>query len=75
MKFILATVTALASLAVAAPGSGQCKPATYRCEPHRAAWDVCNTSGEWVFAGNCPPDTVCKFNPKNGSPYCLPWDF
>ncbi|KFG79885.1 hypothetical protein MANI_010044 [Metarhizium anisopliae] len=78
MKFIVASVAALASVAIAAPGaetSGQCKPATYRCEPGKEAWDVCNTAGQWVFAGNCPPKTVCKFFQQNGSPYCVPPDF
>ncbi|KAM3554256.1 hypothetical protein MY1884_006248 [Beauveria asiatica] len=52
--------------------STKCKPATYRCERSQRAWDVCNTRGEWVFAGRCPPGTVCTFNRQNGSPYCLP---
>lgn len=53
MKFIVASVAALASVAIAAPGaetSGQCKPATYRCEPGKEAWDVCNTAGQWVVS-------------------------
>ncbi|OAQ61477.1 hypothetical protein VFPPC_14578 [Pochonia chlamydosporia 170] len=76
MKFIIASVAALASVAVASPTHpNQCKPATYRCEPGKAAWDVCNTSGQWVFAGNCPPNTICKFNTANGSPYCVPPNF
>jgi hypothetical protein len=48
MKLIIATVAALASVAVANPT--HCKPATYRCEPHADAWDVCNTSGQWVVS-------------------------
>ncbi|KID93795.1 hypothetical protein MAJ_10230, partial [Metarhizium majus ARSEF 297] len=78
MKFIIASVAALASVAIAAPGSEhseQCKPATYRCDPNVNGWDVCNTSGQWVFAGNCPPQTVCKFLAANGSPYCVPPNF
>jgi hypothetical protein len=51
MKFIIATVAALASTAIASPTNpSQCKPATYRCEPGKAAWDVCNTSGQWVVS-------------------------
>ncbi|EFY89452.1 hypothetical protein J3459_017851 [Metarhizium acridum] len=75
MKFVIASVAALASVAIAAPNPTQCQPATYRCEPNKDAWDVCNTSGQWVFAGNCPPNTVCKFLTTNGSPYCVPPDF
>ncbi|UNI19550.1 hypothetical protein JDV02_005730 [Purpureocillium takamizusanense] len=76
MKVFAIAIASLATLAAATPTGGHgCKPATYRCEPHAAAWDVCNTSGEWVFAGNCPPKNVCKFNQANGSPYCVPPDF
>lgn len=51
MKFVIATIAALASVAVASPATPvQCKPATYRCEPGKAAWDVCNTSSQWVVS-------------------------
>ncbi|OAQ96058.1 hypothetical protein LLEC1_04621 [Akanthomyces lecanii] len=74
MKFIACAVAALATVAMASPkpSDRKCKPATYRCENGDRAWDVCNTSGEWVFAGRCPSQTRCKFNKQNGSPYCLP---
>ncbi|EFY84494.1 hypothetical protein J3459_008213 [Metarhizium acridum] len=72
MKFVTVAVAALASVAAAWPYESKCKPATYRCQPYHQAWEVCNTRGEWVFAGRCPPGTVCKFNQQNGSPYCLP---
>ncbi|QUC23390.1 uncharacterized protein UV8b_07631 [Ustilaginoidea virens] len=79
MKFFLPSV-ALAALAAASPtGSDGCKPATYRCDHHtqtgQPGWDVCNTSGQWVFAGYCPPKTICKFDRQNGSPYCVPPGF
>ncbi|GJN74947.1 hypothetical protein VFPFJ_10761 [Purpureocillium lilacinum] len=79
MKVLAIALASLATVAVATPtGSGQqCKPATYRCDPNPRvqAWNVCNTSGQWVFAGTCPPKTVCKFLPANGSPYCVPPGF
>ncbi|KID85034.1 hypothetical protein MGU_07827 [Metarhizium guizhouense ARSEF 977] len=75
MKFIIASVAALASVAIAAPPARECTPVAYRCHPGAEAWDVCNTSGQWVFAGNCPPQTVCKFLAANGSPYCVPPNF
>ncbi|GJN69746.1 hypothetical protein PLIIFM63780_000057 [Purpureocillium lilacinum] len=76
MKTVAIAIVSLASLAVAVPADNtqQCKPATYQCEPGNpsTSWDVCNTSGQWVFAGTCPPKTVCKFDAQNGSPYCVP---
>ncbi|RFU81376.1 hypothetical protein TARUN_825 [Trichoderma arundinaceum] len=76
MKFAI-VFAALASLAAASPHppSHGCKPATYSCLPHNDGWQVCNTAGQWVFAGNCPPKTVCKFDSQNGSPYCVPPNF
>ncbi|KAJ6440237.1 DNA damage response protein [Purpureocillium lavendulum] len=68
MKHFAAAAVLLASLAAA----DKCKPATYRCEPNKPAWDVCNTAGDWVFVGRCPPGTECRFNEEHGSPYCLP---
>lgn len=53
MKFIVASVAALASVAIAAPGSetsAQCKPATYRCDPKQNGWDVCSTASQWVVS-------------------------
>ncbi|XWX00525.1 hypothetical protein V2A60_008545 [Cordyceps javanica] len=70
MKFLVAVITALASVAAAAEAA-RCKTATYRCQLSLRAWDVCNTSGDWVFAGRCPPGTVCKLG-NSGSPYCIP---
>ncbi|KAK3383429.1 hypothetical protein B0T24DRAFT_496097, partial [Lasiosphaeria ovina] len=53
-----------------------CKPATYACakdpKTGRPGWQVCDVSHTWVFAGDCPPKSYCKFNYQNGSPYCLP---
>ncbi|EFZ00677.1 hypothetical protein X797_002982 [Metarhizium robertsii] len=72
MKLITVAVAALASIVAASPFAHKCKPATYRCERSLRAWDVCNTSGDWVFAGRCPRGTICKFNKQNNSPYCLP---
>ncbi|KAM3513168.1 hypothetical protein MY11210_003193 [Beauveria gryllotalpidicola] len=79
MKLHAVLLASLASVGAASPAAesaesaaAKCKPATYRCERSHRAWDVCNSSGEWVFAGLCPPGTVCKFNKQNGSPYCLP---
>ncbi|KAH8174464.1 hypothetical protein LIA77_05883 [Sarocladium implicatum] len=75
MKFTLAIVAALASVSAAAPSKGKCTPGTYACINYPAGWKVCNTSGKWEFAGNCPPDTVCKFFQPSLSPYCVPADF
>ncbi|KAM3427102.1 hypothetical protein NHJ13734_009122 [Beauveria thailandica] len=73
MKLHVVLLAGLVSASVdAEPDTHKCKPATYRCERNQRAWDVCNTKGEWVFAGRCPPGTVCTFNKQNGSPYCLP---
>ncbi|KAM3445434.1 hypothetical protein MY3296_010204 [Beauveria thailandica] len=71
MKLHVVLIAGLVSASVDAE-STKCKAATYRCERNQRAWDVCNTSGEWVFAGHCPPRTACKMSPANGSPYCLP---
>ncbi|KHN94878.1 uncharacterized protein MAM_07297 [Metarhizium album ARSEF 1941] len=79
MKFIIAAVVALASLGIAQEDSSddssrRCKPGTYQCQG-KDAWAVCSTAGQWVFAGKCPKDTVCKFYPPSGSPYCVPPGF
>ncbi|CAH0003321.1 unnamed protein product [Clonostachys byssicola] len=73
MKAFTVTAASLAVVASALPqGSGQqCTPATYSCTPDNQGWQVCNTSGTWVFAGNCPPKTICKFDQQNQSPYCV----
>ncbi|KAH7146646.1 hypothetical protein B0J13DRAFT_621609 [Dactylonectria estremocensis] len=77
MKISLAVVSVLASFAVAIPGKPPkgCTPATYQCLTSAKGWQVCNTSGQWVFAGNYPPKTVYKFYPPSKSPYCVPPDF
>ncbi|POR38274.1 Uncharacterized protein TPAR_01532 [Tolypocladium paradoxum] len=79
MKFLALTIASLASIAAAspqAPDSFKCKPGTYQCAKNpqtgQPGWNVCNTSGQWVFGGNCPPHTVCFFDTVNGSPYCVP---
>ncbi|SPJ73984.1 uncharacterized protein FTOL_03714 [Fusarium torulosum] len=51
-----------------------CKPGTYRCDG-TTGWEVCDTRAVFVFAGSCPPDTVCKFFEGSKSPYCVPPDF
>ncbi|KAH6683656.1 hypothetical protein F5X68DRAFT_233711 [Plectosphaerella plurivora] len=77
MQFsITAAVAVFAALAMAAPApetpsSGACTPATYACLDDGAGWQVCNTGGVWVFAGDCPPKTSCHFNVQNQSPYCI----
>ncbi|EQL00526.1 hypothetical protein G6O67_003691 [Ophiocordyceps sinensis] len=78
MKFFAAIVTALASVACAGTigerSAHECKPATYQCLDNHGepGWQVCDVSGKWVFAGHCPPHTVCKFFEENQSPYCIP---
>ncbi|ATY67074.1 hypothetical protein A9K55_000407 [Cordyceps militaris] len=74
MKLLLTIAALLSATAVSADISDEaakCKPSTYRCSSDRSSWDVCNTSRDWVFAGSCPRGTVCFFNEKSGSPYCL----
>ncbi|KAM0451849.1 hypothetical protein ACHAPV_006050 [Trichoderma viride] len=85
MKFTTLAIAAIISVATASPGYKPpppppppphgCKPATYACLPNDQGWQVCSTAGQWVFAGNCPPKTVCKFDNQNGSPYCVPPNF
>ncbi|KAM0264912.1 hypothetical protein ACHAQJ_000428 [Trichoderma viride] len=80
MKFTTVAIAALVSLATASPHPPPpppkgCKPATYSCLHNDDGWQVCSTAGQWVFAGNCPPKTVCKFDSQNGSPYCVPPNF
>ncbi|KAM3522483.1 hypothetical protein NHJ13051_005645 [Beauveria bassiana] len=51
MKLYIVLVAGLASASVdAEPAATRCKPGTYRCEHSGRAWDVCNTSGDWVAA-------------------------
>ncbi|KFA67253.1 hypothetical protein S40285_06723 [Stachybotrys chlorohalonatus IBT 40285] len=72
---ILASATATLVLAVpTSPPLSGCHPGTYACDGAHG-WKTCNTSGQWVFAGNCPPDTVCRFYPPSSSPYCVPPTF
>ncbi|KAK3371933.1 hypothetical protein B0H63DRAFT_563448 [Podospora didyma] len=56
-----------------------CKPGTYACAKNPktggAGWKVCNTSKQWVYAGDCPWKSYCYFNKTNGSPYCIPWHY
>ncbi|KAK3190635.1 hypothetical protein K4F52_003326 [Lecanicillium sp. MT-2017a] len=82
MKFNALIIASVAAVALASPmdtSTNECKPATYQCDYNaktgKPGWSVCSTNGRWVFAGDCPPDTVCKFLAANGSPYCVPWDF
>ncbi|KAJ9155167.1 hypothetical protein NKR23_g1912 [Pleurostoma richardsiae] len=70
----------LVAAALAAPADiaarDTCKPATYGCakNPTTGAegWQVCDVTGVWVYAGDCPPNTKCQFLALNGSPYCIP---
>ncbi|KAK1775666.1 hypothetical protein QBC45DRAFT_395890 [Copromyces sp. CBS 386.78] len=78
MKFITVILT-LAAVAIATPtgtNPPQCKPATYACaknpSTHAEGWQVCDVTSKWVYAGDCPPKTVCQFLEANGSPYCIP---
>ncbi|KAK3940549.1 hypothetical protein QBC46DRAFT_260666 [Diplogelasinospora grovesii] len=80
MKFLLA-ILALAATALAEAdrrpaAPAPCKPGTYACavnpKTYGPGWQVCDVSGNWVYAGDCPPNAVCKFLPANGSPYCIP---
>ncbi|KAB5562852.1 hypothetical protein GE09DRAFT_762153 [Coniochaeta sp. 2T2.1] len=78
MKSFAAIVLALAAAVSAAPAveaRNTCTPATYSCLPAANGWQVCDVSGNWVFAGNCPPDTHCEFYAPSGSPYCVPAGF
>jgi hypothetical protein len=58
------------------PNPAKCTPATYGCTTDPAngkpGWQVCDVDGTWRFAGDCPPNTHCYFNPINQSPYCIP---
>ncbi|KAK3330598.1 hypothetical protein B0H66DRAFT_68995 [Apodospora peruviana] len=80
MRF-LAVFLALVATAVAVPTTPPppvqtCKPATYACAKNPKTgvdgWQVCDVLNHWIYAGDCPPNTVCKFLVANGSPYCLP---
>ncbi|KAK2590624.1 hypothetical protein QQS21_011690 [Conoideocrella luteorostrata] len=60
------------------PISNSCQPGSYQCTTAPSGgqgWQVCDVSGSWVYAGDCGPGQVCKFNAANGSPYCVPPDF
>ncbi|KAK1763611.1 hypothetical protein QBC33DRAFT_562729 [Phialemonium atrogriseum] len=77
MKNILAVLAALAAVAAAVPGKPQgCQPATYGCAKNPQSgvdgWQVCDVTHQWVYAGDCPPNTHCHFLQANGSPYCIP---
>ncbi|KAH7179062.1 uncharacterized protein B0J16DRAFT_416783 [Fusarium flagelliforme] len=78
MKFtntLFALMTCL-TVTKAAPADEElgCDPGTYQCDG-TTGWEVCDTRGIWVFAGDCPPDTVCKFFEGSKSPYCVPPNF
>lgn len=77
MKVSAIIVAALASVAAASPHNPPkgCTPGTYACTGDAKGWMVCNTSRQFVFAGVCPPKTVCKFFQPSLSPYCVPPDF
>lgn len=82
MKAFAAVLLTIAAAATAAPvleARAACTPATYGCalNPTTKAqgWQVCDVSGNWVYAGDCPPTTHCEFYALNGSPYCVPAGF
>ncbi|KAH8907986.1 hypothetical protein BR93DRAFT_967846 [Coniochaeta sp. PMI_546] len=83
MKTSAAIILAITAAATAAPtvleSRAVCKPATYSCAlnptTHGQGWQVCDTQGNWVFAGDCPPNTHCEFYAPSGSPYCVPAGF
>ncbi|KYK57723.1 hypothetical protein DCS_04736 [Drechmeria coniospora] len=83
MQFLAIVIASLASIAAANPTPNSppssCKPGTYECAVNsktgQPGWNVCNTSSQWVYGGDCPPHTICKFNPVNQSPYCVPPSF
>ncbi|RYP06297.1 hypothetical protein DL764_003224 [Monosporascus ibericus] len=80
MQFTTITFASLVAIAAAAPsGYKECQPGTYSCttnpETGCPGWQTCDVTGSWVYSGDCPPDTVCKFLHQNGSPYCVPADF
>ncbi|KAH8661706.1 hypothetical protein BGZ61DRAFT_368673 [Ilyonectria robusta] len=76
MKISVAIVAALAFFAAASPGKPKgCTPGTYACTKDASSWQVCDVSRKFVFAGTCPPKTVCKFFQPSLSPYCVPSDF
>lgn len=55
--------------------TGSCQPATYACKPCHTGWIVCDGSGTWVSAGDCPDENLCYLDPRNNSPYCVPLSF
>ncbi|PNY23093.1 Uncharacterized protein TCAP_06959, partial [Tolypocladium capitatum] len=79
MKFFALTIASLASIAAASPTGNQCTPVAYQCATNAQSgipgWNVCNVNGQWVYGGDCPPNTVCVFDTANGSPYCVPPGF
>ncbi|PHH82812.1 hypothetical protein CDD82_4684 [Ophiocordyceps australis] len=72
MKFTLALIASLASVALATPGYSGCKPGTYQCATKngKQGWEVCDTSRNWEWGGYCEHGTSCWFDWQNGSPYC-----
>ncbi|KIN08960.1 hypothetical protein OIDMADRAFT_16796 [Oidiodendron maius Zn] len=77
MRFII-PVLALLATAFGKPTQVKrwaCTPGTYSCTTDNKGWQVCNVSGDWVFAGTCPPNTDCVFFPASQSPYCVPPGF
>ncbi|OIW31128.1 hypothetical protein CONLIGDRAFT_679861 [Coniochaeta ligniaria NRRL 30616] len=81
MKTFTAIILTLAAAVTAAPTleARGCTPATYSCAVNPATsgqgWQVCDTQGNWVYSGDCPPDTHCEFYAASGSPYCVPEGF
>ena len=69
---IVAVLAALAASVVASPvaspDSHGCTPGAYKCANNPATGcsgiSNCNTSGQWVYIGDCPQPWVCGWLPN-----------
>lgn len=54
MQFFIVAISALASLAAAAPNypppGGECTPPSYQCLSDASGWQVCSAQGQWVVS-------------------------
>lgn len=51
----------------------ECTPGTYGVTPGGGGWMVCDVNGQWVYGGDCPPNTRALM--VGGMPYCVPPGF